>query len=101
MLKKLFEKHKWHRIMRSPSRMWSEAFSPLRNIRKEAEKSTLQGSFIFREGNRTNEEMELEAEKEIKERELHGWKLIDYEKYIYEDTKTIGLIILVFEKREG
>lgn len=100
MLKKLLEKYKWYRIMSSPSRMWSEAYSPLRNIPKEMEKATLNGSFIFREGKRTNEQMELEAKKEIEERKLHGWKLIDFEKYIYEDTVTIGLIILVFEKVE-
>lgn len=99
MLKKLLEKYKWYRIMRSPSRMWSEAYSPLRNIPKEMEKATLNGSFIFREGKRTNEEMELEAKKEIEERKLHGWKLIDCERYIFEDTEIIGLIILVFEKK--
>mgnify|MGYP001011741425 FL=1 len=43
--------------------------------------------------------MELEAKKEIKERELQGWKLINFERYIYEDTETIGLIILIFEKK--
>lgn len=99
MLKKLIEKYKWYRIMRSPSRMWSEAYSPLRNIPKEMEKATINGSFIFRKENQTNEQMELEAKKEIKERELHGWKLIDFERHIYEDTETIGLIILIFEKK--
>lgn len=99
MLKKLLEKYKWHRIMRSPSRMWSEAYSPLRNIPKEMEKATINGSFIFRKENQTNEQMELEAKKEIKERELQGWKLINFERYIYEDTETIGLIILIFEKK--
>lgn len=99
MLKKLLEKYKWYRIMRSPSRMWSEAYSPLRNIPKEMEKATINGSFIFREENHTNEQMELEAKKKIKERELQGWKLIDFEKYIYDDTETIGLIILIFEKK--
>ena len=99
MLKKLLEKYKWYRIMRSPSRMWSEAYSPIGNVVKEMDKTKLNGSFIFREGERTNEEMELEAKKEIEERALHGWKLIDFERYIYEDTETIGLIILVFEKK--
>lgn len=99
MLKKLIEKYKWYRIMRSPSRMWSEAFSPLRNISKEMEKATINGSFIFREENHTNEQMELKAKEEIKERELQGWKLIDFERHIYEDTETIGLIILIFEKK--
>lgn len=99
MLKKLLEKYKWYRIMRSPSRMWSEAYSPLRNIPKEMEKVTMHGSFIFRKENWTNEQMELEAKKEIEERELQGWKLIDYERHIFEDTEIIGLIILIFEKK--
>lgn len=85
--------------MRSPSRMWGEAYSPLLNIPKEMEKATMHGSFIFREENWTNKEMELKAKKEVEERELHGWKLIDYERHVFEDTETIGLIILVFEKK--
>lgn len=99
MLKKLLEKYKWYRIMRSPSRMWSEAYSPLRNIPKEMEKVTMHGSFIFRKENQTNEQMELEAKEEIKKRELQGWKLIDYERHVFEDTEIIGLIILIFEKK--
>lgn len=99
MLKKLLEKYKWYRIMRSPSRMWSEAFSPIGNAVKVMDETKLNGSFIFRKENQTNEQMELEAKKEIKERELQGWKLINFERYIYEDTETIGLIILIFEKK--
>ena len=99
MLKKLLEKYKLYRIMRSPSRMWSEAFFPIGNAVKVMDETKLNGSFIFRKENQTNEQMELEAKKEIKERELQGWKLIDFERYIYEDTETIGLIILIFEKK--
>jgi hypothetical protein len=79
--------------------MWSEAFFPIGNAVKVMDETKLNGSFIFRKENQTNEQMELEAKKEIKERELQGWKLIDFERYIYEDTETIGLIILIFEKK--
>lgn len=44
--------------------------------------------------------MEEEAIKDIKECESLGWKLIDFQRYIYEDTETIGLIILIFERME-
>ena len=87
--------------MQSPSRRWYKKYAPLfESIAKEFKEPKLRGSFIFREGNRTNEEMEEEARKDIKECELLGWKLIDFQRYIYEDTETIGLIILIFEKVE-
>lgn len=100
MLKKLLEKYKWYRIMRSPSRIWYEAYAPFfKSVAKEFKELKRSSSFIFRKENWTNEQMELEAKKEIKERELHGWKLIDFERHIFENTETIGLIILVFEKK--
>lgn len=102
MLKKLLEKYKWYRIMRSPSRMWSEAYAPFfKSVAKEFKEPKLSSSFIFRKENQTNEQMEEEAKKDIKECELLGWKLIDFQRYVYEDTETIGLIILIFERMEG
>lgn len=86
---------------KSPSKMWSEAYAPLFNsIAKEFEEPKLSGSFIFRKENQANEQMEEVAKKEIKECELLGWKLIDFQRYIYEDTENIGLIILIYERIE-
>lgn len=85
----------------SPSRIWYEAYAPLfESIAKEFKEPKLSGSFIFRKENQTNEQMEEEAKKDIKECELLGWKLIDFQRHIYEDTEIIGLIILIFEKIE-
>lgn len=85
----------------SPSRIWYEAYAPLfESIAKEFKEPKLSGSFIFRKENQTNEQMEEEAKKDIKECELLGWKLIDFQRHIYEDTEIIGLIILIFEKVE-
>lgn len=95
-----FIKYKIFKIQ-SPSRIWYEAYAPLfESIAKELKEPKLSGSFIFRKENQTNEQMEDEARKDIKECELLGWKLINFERYIYEDTETIGLIILIFEKVE-
>lgn len=95
-----FIKYKILKIQ-SPSRIWCEAYAPLfESIAKEFKEPKLSGSFIFRKENQSNEQMEEEARKDIKECELLGWKLIDFEKYIYEDTEIIGLIILIFEKIE-
>ena len=86
---------------KSPSKMWSEAYDPLfEGIAKEFKEPKLSGSFIFRKESQTNEQMEEEAKKEIKECELLGWKLIDFQRYVYEDTENIGLIILIFERIE-
>nr|DAS94683.1 MAG TPA: hypothetical protein [Caudoviricetes sp.] len=101
MLERLikFIKYKIFKIQ-SPSRIWYEAYAPLfESIAKEFKEPKLSGSFIFRKENQTNEQMEEEAREKIKECELLGWKLIDFERYIYEDTEIIGLIILVFEKK--
>ena len=58
MLKKLLEKYKWYRIMRSPSRMWSEAYAPFfKSVAKEFKEPKLSSSFIFRKENQTNEQM--------------------------------------------
>lgn len=85
----------------SPSRILYETYAPFfNNLAKELKERKLSSSFIFREENQTNEQMEEEAKKDIKECELLGWKLIDFQRHIYEDTETIGLIILIFEKVE-
>ena len=102
MLERLirFIKYKILKIQ-SPSKIWYEAYAPLcESIAKEFKEPKLSRSCIFRKENQTNEQMEEEARKDIKECELLGWKLIDFGRYIYEDTETIGLIILIFEKIE-
>lgn len=102
MLERLirFIKYKIFKIQ-SPSRIWYEAYAPFfESVVKEFKEPKLSGSFIFQKENQTNEQMEEEARKDIKECELLGWKLIDFQRYIYEDTETIGLIILIFEKVE-
>lgn len=98
MLDKLI---KFIKRKKNPSKMLDEAYSPFfNNIAKGIKKRKRSSSFIFRKENQTNEQMEEEAIKDIKECELLGWKLIDYQRYVYEDTETIGLIILIYERIE-
>ena len=86
---------------KSPSRIWYEAYAPFfKSVAKEFKEPKRSSSFIFRKENQTNEQMEEEAIKDIKECESLGWKLIDFQRYVYEDTETIGLIILIFERME-
>lgn len=102
MLERLirFIKYKIFKIQ-SPSKIWYEAYAPFfKDIAKEFKEPKLSSSFIFRKENQTNEQMEEEAIKDIKECEKFGWKLIDFQRHIYEDTETIGLIILIFKKIE-
>lgn len=86
---------------KSPSRIWYEAYAPFfKSVAKEFKESKRGSSFIFRKENQTNEQMEEEAIKDIKECESLGWKLIDFQRYVYEDTEIIGLIILIYERIE-
>lgn len=86
---------------KKPSRIWYEAYAPFfNNVAKGIKERKRSSSFIFRKENQTNEQMEEEAIKDIKECESLGWKLIDFQRYVYEDTETIGLIILIFERME-
>lgn len=86
---------------KSPSKIWYEAYAPFfKSVAKGIKKRKKSSSFIFRKENQTNEQIEEEAIKDIKECELLGWKLIDFQRYIYEDTETIGLIILIYERIE-
>lgn len=95
-----FIKYKILKIQ-SPSRIWYEAYAPFfKSVAKEFKELKRSSSFIFRKENQTNEQMEEEVIKDIKKCESLGWKLIDFQRYVYEDTETIGLIILIYERIE-